>query len=102
MPRVGLRRVGADVGDAFVQSEQDAIFAAGKIEHRIVRRSDQPFVAESVGLMAGRANVVQQLDGEVFVELEPHAGLRGRRLSSRASSAAYAMAASMWMGSSVG
>jgi hypothetical protein len=41
-----------------------------------------------VGFVASRAKVIQQFYGEILVELEPHAGLRGRRLSSRASSAA--------------
>jgi hypothetical protein len=77
------------------------VLAPDEIEHNVVRRPDQTRVAESVSLMACRSKVVQQFDGEVLVELEPHAGLRGRRLSSRASSAAYARAASIWMGSSV-
>jgi hypothetical protein len=32
--RVGLGRIGADVGDALVQREQDAALAPGEIEHR--------------------------------------------------------------------
>ena len=77
-------------------------FAPDEIEHHVVRRADQALVAKPVGFMACRSKVLQKFDREVLVELEPHAGLRGRRLSSRASSAAYARAASMWMGSSVG
>ena len=100
--RVGLGRIGADVGDALVQRQQHAALAPDQIEHHVVRRPDQTFVAEPVGFMARCAKVVQQFDREVLVELEPQAGRRGRRLSSRASSAAYARAASRWMGSSVG
>jgi hypothetical protein len=94
--------MGADVGDALVQCQQHAALAPDEIEHHVVGRADQTLVAESVGVMARRPKVVQQFDREVLVELEPHAGRRGRMLSSRASSAAYARAASMWMGSSVG
>jgi hypothetical protein len=52
--------------------------------------------------MARRSKVVQLFDWDVLVVLEPRAGLRGRRLSSRASSAADARVASTWKGSSVG
>jgi len=100
--RVGLGRIGAYVSDALVQCEEHAGLAPDEIEHHVVRRPDQPLVAEPVGLVTRRAKVVQQFYWEILVELEPHAGLRGKRLSSRASSAAYARAASMWMGSSVG
>lgn len=85
---MGLGRVDADVSDALVQRQQYAVLAPDESQHHVVRRSDQPFVAEPVGIVARRAQIVQQLDGKVLVELEPHAGLSGRRLSSRASSAA--------------
>ena len=97
-----LGRIGADISDALVQREQDTVLAPDEVEHHTVRRPDQTLVVEPVGFVTRQAKVVQQLDREVLVELEPHAGLRGRMLSSRASSAAYARAASMWMGSSVG
>ena len=99
---MGPGRVGADVRDTLVQREQYAVLASDEIEHYVVRRPDQTLVAEAVGLMTRRSKVVQQLDPEVLVELEPHAGLRGRRRSSRASLAACAEAASMLAGSSVG
>src|SRR4030095_4222513 len=94
--------MGAYIGDALVQREQHAALAPDEIEHHVVRRADQALVATPVGFMPCRSKGLQKFDRGGLVELEPHAGLRGRRLSSRASSAAYARAASMWMGSSVG
>jgi hypothetical protein len=85
-----------------VQCKKHAILAPDEVKHLVIGRPAQTFIAEPVGFMARRSKVGEQFEGEVLVELEPHAGLRGRRLSSRASSAAYAKAASMWAGSSVG
>ena len=80
--------MGADVGDALVQRDQHAALAPDEIEHHVVGGADQTLVAKLVGFMACRPKGLQKFDREVFVELEPHAGRRGRRLSSRASSAA--------------
>ena len=77
--RVDLGWMGADVRDALIQREQHAALAPDEIEHYIVRRPGQTLVTEPVGFMARRSKIVEQFDREVLVELEPHAGLSGRR-----------------------
>ena len=68
--------------------EQYAVLASDEIEHHVIRRPGQTLVPEPVGFMTRRSKVVQQLDREILVELEPHTGLSGRRLSSRPSPSA--------------
>ena len=60
----------------------------GSAKDHGVRCARESFVPDRVGLMAGGAQVVEQLGGKVLVQLDFHAGRSGRRLSSRASSAA--------------
>ena len=85
---VVFRWIRADVGDALVQCEENAAITPDQFEHDLVRSSGQTFILEPLGLVTRSAKIFEELYGEVFVELEPHTGLSGRRLSSRASSAA--------------
>jgi len=78
----------ADIGDPLVQREENPAVVTDSAKDDGVRCSRESFVPDRVGLMAGGAQVVEQLGGKVLVQLDFHAGRSGRRLSSRASSAA--------------
>jgi hypothetical protein len=75
-----------EVGNALVQREEDAAIAADVIEESRIMYTCEGFIVNRVGLMAGGTQVLAQLSREVLVQLDLHAGRRGRRLSSRASS----------------
>lgn len=92
----------AHVGDSRVDGRQHARFAPDVFEEIGVRNARRTFVTDRLGIGTGRSQISEQFDGKVLVELEPHSGRSGRRLSSRASSAAQVRAASMWTGFSVG
>ncbi len=78
----------ANIGDPLVQREEHPAVVTDPVEDDGVRRGRESFVPDRVGLMAGGAQVVEQLGGKILVQLDFHAGRSGRRLSSRASSAA--------------
>jgi hypothetical protein len=77
------------------RSRRGLRIVADPLEDAGVGRASKAFVPDRVGLMAGRAQVVEQLGAEILVQLDLHAGRSGRRLSSRPSSAARAKAASI-------
>jgi hypothetical protein len=77
-----------DVGEALVESQQDAPALASGGQHDRIRRPREALLRNGVGIVPRSAEIVQALTREILVELDPHAGRSGRRLSSRASSAA--------------
>ena len=85
---VQVGRVGADIADALVHGQEHAGLAPDAIEANGVRSAGQLLPRDAVGLVPSCSEVVEELGWEVLVQLELHAGRSGRRLSSRASSAA--------------
>ena len=85
---VQVGRVGADIADALVHGQENPGLAPDAIEENGARSSCQLLPMDAIGLVPGRPEVVEDLGWEVLVQLELHAGRSGRRLSSRASSAA--------------
>lgn len=97
-PGILARRVDADVTDPLVQGQEDSRFTPSPVEDDRVRSTHESLVVDRFGLVARASEFGDNLRREVLVDLEPHASTKGRRLSSWASSAAYAMAASMCSG----
>ena len=62
----------------------------------------QSFLGHGVGFVTRQTQVGNDFEGQILVELELHSARNGNRLSSCASSAAYAIAASICSGFSDG
>jgi hypothetical protein len=70
-----LRRlVRANVAHSFIERQNNSPFIASPAEDDGVRGSIQPFVVNRVGVVAGLAKVLEDLDRKVFVELKAHSG----------------------------
>ncbi len=62
-------RIRAHIGDALVRREEHPTVMADPVEDDDVRRACEGFVANRVGLMARRAQVVEQLGGKILFQL---------------------------------
>ena len=86
-----LRRIRADVDDALVQGEERRPPWPTRSRMRASGAPVKAFHPDRVGLVASCAQIVDQFSGKILVQLDLHTGRSGKRLSSRASSAAIAV-----------
>ena len=89
----GMRsgRIGDDVREVEVEGDEGPLFASANIDEPRIRVTAQSFIGDGMNVMVG-AEQVRQRRRQILVELELHATSVATTLS-RASSAAYAIAA---------
>ena len=75
-------------GDAFVESEQNAVRGARGLHDCRVFRSAKSLAQDRIGVVRELAKIVSEFRGKILVNLEVHFARSGTRLSSCASSAA--------------
>ncbi len=97
-PSIFPRVVGPEVSDTLVHGQEDPAFECGLFQYERIRRADQPFGKDGVGVVTDLVKLRDDLGGKVLVELEPQGSTKGNRLSSWANSAAYARAAPICSG----
>lgn len=93
--KISVGRVDTNVSDPLVHGQQDAALELGAHQDNPVRLPGQSLLNDRIAFVSGMTKIHAELSGEGFVELDLHRAVTGRRRSSCASSAAYAMAASM-------
>src|ERR1039458_9015557 len=78
----------ANIRDAFVESEQNAVRGARGLHDCPVFRSAKSLAQDRIGVVRELAEIVGEFRGKILVNLEVHFARSGTRLSSCASSAA--------------
>ena len=81
-------RISKQVGDAFVQSHQNPIRCARRLDDSGILCAAKPLVQDGIGIVPQVAEVVAEFNWKVLIELEFHVARMGTKRSSRASSAA--------------
>lgn len=97
-PRILIRRIGPNVRYTLVHGKQRPTFRMNPCLNNRIARSRKALVGHGIRFMACRAQVKDNFSRQVLINFELHKPASGKRLSSRANSAAYAIAASMCSG----
>ena len=87
-PAIVTWRIASNIGDAFVKRQQDAPFALNTGHQFGIAGAGQPLFGNRLCLVTGDGDQLGDFGRQILIELEHHSPLTGRRLSSRASSAA--------------
>src|SRR5712692_6495116 len=95
---IPIRRIRPHVCDALIHGKEGAAFVPYLFKNNRIAGSTKAFLDYRFSLIALRPEIGCDFGREVFVNLEVHSPSRGSRLSSLASSAAYATAASICSG----
>ena len=75
-------RIALKIGDALVQREQDSITRKSRRHYLDVRRAPQIFLDHRIGIVAECAQIDQQLNRNIFIQLDFHSERIGTKRSS--------------------
>lgn len=75
-------RIALKIGDALVQRDQDSITRKSRRHYLDVRRAPQIFLDHRIGIVAECAQIDQQLNRNIFIQLDFHSERIGTKRSS--------------------